>query len=956
MNKKNWYKGISATAITLAMAGAAFSIPAFAGDVTDSDTTEKTPTTGTLSNEKVSENVLTETVLSPENVDVNWGTPEPSEENNSMITEGTVVDTESTDTEPIGEVTKEETTTETTQPPVYNPDEAETVVTDTVNPDGSITETTTTTTPGSQTTKTTVSGTITTTTGGIVTTPALTDEEKTEVNTEITTGVESSISDGTFDWQNMETGRETVIGDYNVIKNSDNSFTFTKVDSQDGSLSDEDINKLFGAGYSRDENDNLVDKDGHVITISGNEVTVTTETKVDVTITDKTENYSPDIDTGLIVSGGEDETDVENIFSNLVQDANGSYTYNGAAATVTKVDGNITSIVVGDTTYTFTYTSNSSSPITVTDPEEIAKLLGDGYEYENGKIYKVTSNGLPEEIPPDKITTALEKENVTVSVTITEKENETIKTAPDDFTYEIGSNSKFDLVSDVYEEIYKQVTGYEYTGTGNPSTTTDKNGNKVDFTYSEDGYTVTLTTTITGQKISSMNASKLAAMLGTGYTVQDGKIYKDGNLVEVTAGNDQSIQLKTQITINKEQEDIVITPDPPEQSGGSDKGNENLYDWDTDHSLNFYIRLDGKSVDDNNPKDQPASEYTGSVGTGSLGTLKGTGETLPTENTDSWIYQGTVDPPDAGGNVETTSDEVLRSYFDFDSTNDKGSENYAIKGAPSDEEVFQQIFASNQSVYYSYTDKDGKVHQKLLDKNTYEQNKDNFTVYWYVLKYDDTDGFHIDGCIISKEDPTIVQTKYVYTFGQTTETTTGSVTAVVTSETTKQATADRVTGEIQYSIPRMPEFTFSNHTVTTTAAVDLDYTYQYETVTELESVVTKTETIVPTVDPEIPVDTPVIEDDDTPLVETPDEEVIVDEEVIEDEETPLTDAPVEEVIEDEETPLVEAAAEETIEDEVTPLAAAPQTGVTGSAGAAALPFMAAGAAILALFRRRRHND
>ena len=947
MNRKNWYKGISATAITLAMAGAAFSIPAFAGDVTDSDTTEKTPTTGTLSNEKVSENVLTETVLSPENVDVNWGTPEPSEENNSMITEGTVVDTESTDAEPIGDVTKEETTTETTQPPVYNPDEAETVVTDTVNPDGSITETTTTTTPGSQTTEVTVDGSIT---GEIETSPDLSEEDKNDINNEIGDEIKQEISEGKLDWNNMP----EKVGDYTVVKNEDGTFTFTKTDSEEGALSDADIDKLFGEGYTRDENGNLVDKDGHVITISGNTVTVTTETTVDVTITDKTETGSETVDTDLTVSGGTDKTDVENIFNSLVENADGSYTYNSKPATVTKVDGNITSIVVGDTTYTFTYTSKGSS--SVTDPNEIAKLLGDGYTCQEGTIYKINSDGSKSEITLDEANTVLNKESVTVSVTITEKENETITTAPDDFTYEIGSNSKFDLVSDVYEEIYKQVTGHEYTGTGNPSTTTDKNGNEVAFSYSEDGYTVTLTTTITGEKISSMDANQLAAMLGTGYTVQDGKIYKDGNLVEVTAGNDQSIQLKTQITINKKQEDIVITPDPPEQSGGSDKGNENLYDWNTDHSLNFYIRLDGKSVDDNNPKDQPKSEYTGSVGTGSLGTLKGTGETLPTENTDSWIYQGTVDQPDAEGNVEKTADEVLRSYFDFDSTNDKGSENYAIKGAPSDEEVFQQIFASNQSVYYSYTDKDGKVHQKLLDKNTYEQNKDNFTVYWYVLKYDDTDGFHIDGCIISKEDPTIVQTKYVYTFGQTTETTTGSVTAVVTSETTKQATADRITGEIQYSIPRMPEFTFSNHTVTTTAAVDLDYTYQYETVTELESVVTKTETIAPTVDPEIPVDTPVIEDDDTPLVETPDEEVIVDEEVIEDEDTPLTDAPAEEVIEDEETPLVEAAAEETIEDEVTPLAAAPQTGVTGSAGAAALPFMAAGAAILALFRRRRHND
>ena len=106
----------------------------------------------------------------------------------------------------------------------------------------------------------------------------------------------------------------------------------------------------------------------------------------------------------------------------------------------------------------------------------------------------------------------------------------------------------------------------------------------------------------------------------------------------------------------------------------------------------------------------------------------------------------------------------------------------------------------------------------------------------------------------------------------------------------------------------------------------------------------------PVYEPEVPIDTPVIEDEDTPLVETPDEEVT------EDEETPLTETPDEEVIEDEETPLVEAPAEETIEDEVTPLAAVPQTGVTGSAGAAALPFMAAAAAITAFFKRRRHND
>lgn len=102
----------------------------------------------------------------------------------------------------------------------------------------------------------------------------------------------------------------------------------------------------------------------------------------------------------------------------------------------------------------------------------------------------------------------------------------------------------------------------------------------------------------------------------------------------------------------------------------------------------------------------------------------------------------------------------------------------------------------------------------------------------------------------------------------------------------------------------------------------------------------------PDPDPEI------IVNENIPLINEPEEVV----EEIEDEETPLTDAPVEEVIEDNETPLAEAPAVETIDDEVTPLAAAPQTGVTSSAGAAALPFMVAAAAIITFFKRRRNQD
>ena len=87
-----------------------------------------------------------------------------------------------------------------------------------------------------------------------------------------------------------------------------------------------------------------------------------------------------------------------------------------------------------------------------------------------------------------------------------------------------------------------------------------------------------------------------------------------------------------------------------------------------------------------------------------------------------------------------------------------------------------------------------------------------------------------------------------------------------------------------------------------------------------------------------------IDDEEPPLVETPDEE---DTEEIVDEETPLTPS-----IPDEE--VDEIIAE--IEDEVTPLASVPQTGAEIPAAAAALPAGVLALAVSALVRRLRRKD
>ena len=966
-NKKNWYKGISATAITLALAGAALSVPAFAGDVTDTDTTENIPTTGTSSNEKISENVLTETVLSSENVDVDWETPEPSEENNSMVSEGTVTEDELV----IGDVTKEETTVETVQPPVYDTEHAESETTQTVNPDGSITETTTTTTPGSQTTETTVSGTIT---GEIETTPELTEDETSKIEGEITSGIETSISKGEFDWQGMASGSTMTIGDYTVTKNQNGSFTFSKVDSQEGSLSDSDIDKLFGEGYSWNDDGNLVDEDGHVITISGNTATVTTETKVDVTITDPTETGSESVDTDLTISGGTDQIKVNNILQKL-ENINGSYTYDGSVAEVTKdKDGNITKIVVNGTTYSFIYDTGNPTTSTIDfdnlTNEEIVGLLGDGYSYnEDTKVFtKDNGNGTTSEITFDEVKTTLTKNEISVKVEVTETVTSSVPNSDSDhsFSYTVSSDKDFDSLNDAYEEIINQIAGSNTAtidpSTGRPTTVMDKNNNTVNLTYSEDGCTVTLTTTINQSDLSN---DEIVAMLGDGYSVSDDKIVNiDGKEVQVTSSNG-NILLTTVVTITANTKEEIVPPETTEP-GETDFGNPKDYNW-SNKPLDFYIRLDGQIADYDNASSQDVANYTESVAHGKIGIQENNSlSNLPNNNINTWVYQGTVDDPSDGADL--TAGEVINSYFDCNPENDKATDEYAIQGAPSDAAVFEKIFDSTinkgEQIYYQRHNEIGDVVREVLTKDMYESNPDHFSIYWYVIKYDESDGFHIDGCIVYNPDPTVGGGVEIKNWYEISGISSEQISGTLTTKAEYQANVQSISGNITYIIPKDLEIAISTPIVTTTNKVKIDYNYQYETEKTIDPMVTITsETISliepPVYEPEVPIDTPVIDDEDTPLVETPDE----DEEVIEDEDTPLTDAPVEtpteeavEVIEDNETPLTDAPAVESIDDEVTPLAAAPQTGVTGSAGAAALPFMVAAAAITAFFKRRRNHD
>lgn len=183
---------------------------------------------------------------------------------------------------------------------------------------------------------------------------------------------------------------------------------------------------------------------------------------------------------------------------------------------------------------------------------------------------------------------------------------------------------------------------------------------------------------------------------------------------------------------------------------------------------------------------------------------------------------------------------------------------------------------------------------------------------------------------------------------------------------TDESTVDTIDGRlfVEYALLEGKEYNIKE--VTAPDGYVLDDTTQVLTLKNSEDPfvlsvtnVAEEEETPPTIDPDPPVDPPYIpdypdipdydpptediDDEEPPLVETPDEE---DTEEIVDEETPLTPS-----IPDEE--VDEIIAE--IEDEVTPLTSVPKTGTKMPAATAALPAGVLAAAVAAMVRKIRRK-
>lgn len=75
----------------------------------------------------------------------------------------------------------------------------------------------------------------------------------------------------------------------------------------------------------------------------------------------------------------------------------------------------------------------------------------------------------------------------------------------------------------------------------------------------------------------------------------------------------------------------------------------------------------------------------------------------------------------------------------------KGDAHVSIESFPSDEDILRQLRESNQTIMM-----DGEEVKKE------DMTPSNFTVRWYVFKYEHSDGWHIDGILVAKEASVIV--------------------------------------------------------------------------------------------------------------------------------------------------------------------------------------------------------
>ena len=189
-------------------------------------------------------------------------------------------------------------------------------------------------------------------------------------------------------------------------------------------------------------------------------------------------------------------------------------------------------------------------------------------------------------------------------------------------------------------------------------------------------------------------------------------------------------------------------------------------------SVNFFVGLSCEILDyGGNTKSQPKENFTKDsvYSTRIHGTDRVIGRELKDEKGNkSGIYVADAlnantafdldeDLRNAAKNIPlcVTSDDKSIYYCPLDEGVDKAE--ITVDSMPTDEEIFRKIRNSKEEVYKS--DPNNPDNKVIIPKENLTTDK--YAIRWYVLKYQNSDGWHIDGVLVEKNAKVIIKKTFV---------------------------------------------------------------------------------------------------------------------------------------------------------------------------------------------------
>lgn len=105
--------------------------------------------------------------------------------------------------------------------------------------------------------------------------------------------------------------------------------------------------------------------------------------------------------------------------------------------------------------------------------------------------------------------------------------------------------------------------------------------------------------------------------------------------------------------------------------------------------------------------------------------------------------------------LRVTSDKTATQSITCPLDNGYSEAKITVDSMPTDEEIFRKIRNSSEDVY-KYDEDNKKV---IIPKENLTTDK--YAIRWYVLKYQDSDGWHIDGVLVEKNAKVIIKKTFV---------------------------------------------------------------------------------------------------------------------------------------------------------------------------------------------------